>query len=286
MNYSLGIFSTFRDEAALKLFHSIYQNIASNKIKGKIAYIFCNREYGEDDLTDRLLKEVEKYSLPLICFSSCKFQPLLRKQGMEETRRMKRESVPLMEWREKYDREIIRRVENFTVDLIVFAGYMLITSKELCSRYDMINLHPAPPDGPKGAWEEVIWELISQKSPEAGAMMHLVTPELDRGPVVSYYTFPIQGEEYQTLWQQLEEQLPNITLEEIKREAYRTYPLFYKIREEEFRREIPLVVLTLREFTADRIKILDKKPYYQSVKGVCLNQEIDEYWRDLCLPRS
>ena len=277
MNFRLAIFSTFRDEDAFTLFRSIYQSIVNNQIKGKISFIFCNRENGENSLTDRLLREVEKYSIPLLCFSSRQFDSFLRKQGVKESQQLNKDSPRLLEWREEYDRQVIQRVEKFPVDLIVFAGYMLITGKELCSRYDMINLHPAPPGGPRGAWEEVIWELMAQKSAEAGAMMHLVSPELDQGPVVSYCTFSIQGKEYQEPWHRLKEELKNKNIREIKRESYRTHPLFCKIREEEFRREIPLVLLTLREFTEGRIKILNKKPFYYSKKGSCLSQEIENY---------
>jgi phosphoribosylglycinamide formyltransferase-1 len=46
----------------------------------------------------------------------------------------------------------------------------------------MINLHPAAPGGPTGTWQEVIWQLIEGRAVETGVMMHLVTPELDRGP--------------------------------------------------------------------------------------------------------
>jgi len=62
---------------------------------------------------------------------------------------------------------------------------MLIVSEELCQKYDMINLHPAPPGGPTGSWQEVIWTLIQNKADTAGAMIHLVTPELDRGPALA-----------------------------------------------------------------------------------------------------
>ncbi len=87
--------------------------------------------------------------------------------------------------------------------LSVLAGYMLITGKEMCQRYDMINLHPAAPGGPAGTWQEVIWQLIKNHTTESGVMMHLVTPELDKGPVVSYCTFPITGTAFDSYRQHL-----------------------------------------------------------------------------------
>jgi folate-dependent phosphoribosylglycinamide formyltransferase PurN len=55
-----------------------------------------------------------------------------------------------------------------------------------CHKYDMINLHPALPGDPTGSWQDVIWALIKDKAAIARAMMHLITPELDRGPVISH----------------------------------------------------------------------------------------------------
>jgi len=77
-------------------------------------------------------------------------------------------------------------VATLPADLCVLAGYMLIVGPEMCTRFNMINLHPAAPGGPTGTWQDVIWQLIKQRARETGVMMHLVTPELDRGPVVSY----------------------------------------------------------------------------------------------------
>jgi hypothetical protein len=127
----------------------------------------------------------------------------------------------------------------------------------------MINLHPALPGGPTGAWEEVIDELIRQRAATTGAMMHLVTPELDRGPVVAYYSFPIQGGAFVRFWREISEQRG---------------PLFWLIRQEGVRREIPLIILTLKAVAEGRIqikegKVLDSKG--KELKGLVLTQEVE-----------
>ena len=55
----------------------------------------------------------------------------------------------------------------------------------------MLNLHPALPGGPKGMWQQVIWELLEDEADETGAMIHLATAQLDRGPVVSTFRFSL-----------------------------------------------------------------------------------------------
>src|SRR4030042_5407098 len=94
----------------------------------------------------------------------------------------------------------MRRLEGFSAELYVLAGYMLIVGEEMCQRYPMLNLHPAAPGGPKGTWQDVVWKLIESKAAQTGVMMHLVTPELDEGPAVTYSTFSIRGQPFDRYW--------------------------------------------------------------------------------------
>jgi folate-dependent phosphoribosylglycinamide formyltransferase PurN len=64
----------------------------------------------------------------------------------------------------------MERLTGFNPDINVLAGYMLIVGAEMCQRYDMINLHPAIPGGPKGTWREVIWKLIETGASETGPL--------------------------------------------------------------------------------------------------------------------
>ncbi|MFC1987581.1 formyltransferase family protein [Chloroflexota bacterium] len=103
----------------------------------------------------------------------------------------------------------MNRLQDFSPDLCILAGYMLIVGQEMCRRYNMINLHPAAPGGPVGTWQEVIWQLIDSKAQQTGVMMHLVTPELDKGPVAAYCTFSIQGGPFDRYWQEIESSTSN-----------------------------------------------------------------------------
>ncbi|MBA7484923.1 hypothetical protein ES707_20454 [subsurface metagenome] len=138
----------------------------------------------------------------------------------------------------------------------------------------MINLHPAAPGGPTGTWQEVIWQLMESEARETGLMMHLVTPELDKGPAVSYCTFPITGVPFDSHWCEIRGQ----DIDEIKRRQGETNPLFKLIREHGLKREFPLILATMKAFSQGRVKIIDGRVTDSAgkpIKGYNLTEEID-----------
>ena len=255
--YQLGWFSTGRDKAARDLLTVAQRSIALGEIEAEIAFVFCNREPGESQDSDLFLKLVESYGTPVICFSSRRFKV---DKGAQ--------------WRLDYDREVMKRLQGFDADLCVLAGYMLIVGEEMCHRYNMINLHPAAPGGPKGTWQEVVWQLIDSEAEGTGVMMHLVTPELDEGPPATYCTFPIRGGPFDKYWREIEGQ----AVEEIKKRQGENNRLFKLIRQHGLAREFPLIIATLKAFSRGKVEIkggkvvdTDGKP----IKGYNLTDEID-----------
>ena len=177
-------------------------------------------------------------------------------------------------WRIDYDREVMQLLEGFQVELCVLAGYMLIVGAEMCQKYTMINLHPAAPGGPKGTWQEVIWQLIESRAERTGVMMHLVTPELDEGPPLSYCRFSIRGEPFDEHWQKLERQ----PLKDIKTQEGEAFELFKLIRQQGLQREFPLIVSTAKAFSEGKIKIQNSEIINSSgnhIQGYDLTEEID-----------
>jgi folate-dependent phosphoribosylglycinamide formyltransferase PurN len=134
----------------------------------------------------------------------------------------------------------------------------------MCRKYTMLNLHPAAPWGPKGTWQEVIWQLIESKATGTGVMIHLVTPDLDRGPVVTYCTFPIRGSEFDKRWREIEGK----TVAEIKAGEGEENTLFKLIRAEGVKREIPLIIATIKAFSEDKVKVVNSKAIDDSGKEV------------------
>ena len=272
----LGWFSTGRGEGSRRLLQAVQQSISNGDIDGKIGFIFCNREPGESEQTDMFFRLVQSYGIPLVCFSSKKFKERLpantnSRQELpvgsashyhSSTDAPGEENPSQQRWRILYDREIDKRIKKFAADICVMAGYMLILGEELCQRYTMINIHPAPPGGPVGTWREVMWKLIEQKAEQAGAMMHLVTPELDKGPVISYCSFPIKGMPFDPYWQKDDRD-----------------SLFALIRKYELAREFPLIISTIKALSHGDISIKDNMiidAHGKILKGYDLSREIDK----------
>ncbi len=266
--FRIGWFSTGRDKAARDLLKTVVKKITpayakaltsaiasadrpvdkKNEIPNtEISFVFSNYEEGENPENDKFFALLRKYQFLSVTLSSAKFKPDLRKENLGK-------------WRAEYHHQVIKLIEKYPVDLIILAGYMLIVSAEICQKNKMINLHPAKPGGPKGTWQEVIWQLISNKEKESGVMMHLVTPELDAGPPISYCTYPIVGKKFDNLWKQLNGKLKTENLEQIIKKEGENEPLFKKIRQEGLKREFPLIVSTIKNLASGKIKLNRKKP--------------------------
>lgn len=264
---NIGWFSTARGNSSRILLNSVFEKIQRGQLDVRIDFVFCSREPGESENTDRFLKQVEDYKIPLTCFSVRRFaqasrQPVGAKDG----------NLPA--WRLEYDRQVMDKLRDYNCKLCLLAGYMLIAGPEMCRRYNMINLHPALPDGPKGTWQEVIWQLIKENAGESGVMMHLVTPDLDRGPVISYCRYPIKGPGFDPLWSDMRRS----PLDVINTRDAQENELFKLIRRSGFEREIPLILHTLTAFSSGRIiisddRLLDAKG--TPIAGYDLTSEID-----------
>ena len=267
--YKFGWFSTGRDKAARDLLTTVNNSIELGEFEANIAFVFSSREPDESKESDLFLKMVKEYNIPLICFS---YQRFKTKKGIAGTS----QEETLLPWRLEYDREIMNRLPGFHPDLCVLAGYMLIVGKEMCQRYNMINLHPAAPGGPAGTWQEVIWQLIDDNAQETGVMMHLVTPELDKGPPVTYCTFPIIGKPFDKYW----EEIKGLSAEEIRRRQGEDNPLFKLIRQHGLAREFPLLIATLKTFSQGKVRISLEKQVIDAegkpINGYNLTDEIDE----------
>ncbi|MEE9115679.1 MAG: formyltransferase family protein [Thermoplasmata archaeon] len=268
----IGWFSTGRDEAARDLLTTVVDKIRDGTINGEIAFVFCNRERGEVAESDRFLDLVESYAFPIAIASSKDFKPEMRKEARKDGEVLRR-------WRLEYDVEIERVIAPFQWDLGVLAGYMLIVGEEFCQKHSLINLHPATPDGPKGSWQEVIWELIENQAEKTGVMMHLVTADLDRGPVITYCDFPIRGGAFTNLWTAMERKLETKTVSEIEKEEDEKEPLFLEIRKQGLIREFPLIVHTIIQFADNNLRIEGGQLIARGkplTGGYCLSDDINK----------
>ena len=116
--------------------------------------------------------------------------------------------------------------------------------------------------------------MIKEDAAESGVMLHLVTPLLDRGPVISFCRYPVKGPAFDPLWAAIRHSPPD----EVKAQAGQENELFKLIRQNGFEREIPLILLTLTAFSEGKIVIsgntlLDEKK--TPIAGYDLTAEID-----------
>jgi phosphoribosylglycinamide formyltransferase-1 len=264
---SLAWFATGRGQMSGKLLAAAREAIDARRLDAEIVVVFCNRAPGEDANTDAFLQQVRASGIPLVTLSSRDFR---KRVGGAVAR--KGEALPA--WRRDYDREVVRLLEPYEFDLGVLAGFMLIFGEEAAARWDLLNLHPAAPGGPAGMWQDVIWRLIEHNADRAGVMIHLATPELDGGPVVTYSTYPIRGPEFGPLWHDIECR----SLDEARADLGEELPLFKAIRRAGVAREVPLVVETLRAFADGRVRIEGKRVVDaggQPIAGYDLTEQIE-----------
>ncbi len=250
--YEIGWFSTGRDEAARQLLLSVHKALSKSSLQAHIHFVFLNRQEGERPESDKFIKLVRELGIEPVCFSSAEFEPQMRKKGKQNPEIMST-------WREDYDREILRLLTPYQPKFIVLAGYMLIVSPILCDFYNMINLHPAIPGGPKGTWQQVIWQLIKEKARQSGVTIHLVSPKLDAGQPITYCTYPIKGEGFDHLWLAWQEDLNQHGIERIKAAQGEAQPLFAEIRRQGVIRELPLLTQTVQELVSGDLQINDGK---------------------------
>ena len=169
-------------------------------------------------------------------------------------------------WRAEYHRGVSDLLVPYGLGVLVMAGYMLISSPALCRKFAILNLHPALPGGPKGTWQQVIWQLLDEEAEETGAMIHLATAQLDRGPVVSTFRFSLRGPDWDPLWRQFRRKRATMSLAEIAAAEGEAEPLFAEIRRRGEAREIPLLYQTLREFAEGRLNTSSGAVFAESTR--------------------
>lgn len=114
-----------------------------------------------------------------------------------------------------YDRRLADVLAVFAPDLVVLAGWMLLLSPQFLDRFPgrVVNVHPAllPDDAgnlvatsrgvfPALRGAHAVRDALSAGTPITGASVHLVTEDLDAGPVLLREEVPIlPGDDEATL---------------------------------------------------------------------------------------
>jgi len=92
-----------------------------------------------------------------------------------------------------FDAAFFDRVAAVQPDLIVCAGYMRLISDRAVRRFQgkMINIHPSLL--PAYAGLDTHARVLAAGDAETGASVHVVTPELDGGPVLAQSRVPVRA---------------------------------------------------------------------------------------------
>lgn len=88
----------------------------------------------------------------------------------------------------KRDLELSNVLSNYSINLIVLAGYLKMIGPKLLDKYTIINTHPSllPKFGGKGMHGMHVHEAVIQaKEQYSGATIHFVNQEYDKGNIIS-----------------------------------------------------------------------------------------------------
>ena len=97
--------------------------------------------------------------------------------------------------RATYDADLAEAIKPYKPDLIVLAGFMHVFSPIFTEAFpNTINLHPALPGQFPGAHgiKDAYTAFQRGEISESGCMVHVVTPELDAGPVIATRVVPFE----------------------------------------------------------------------------------------------
>ena len=90
--------------------------------------------------------------------------------------------------KDEIDIELENVLSNYTVDLIVLAGYLKLIGNRLINKYTIINTHPSllPKFGGKGMYGMNVHKAVVESKEEfSGPTVHFVNNNYDEGNIIS-----------------------------------------------------------------------------------------------------
>ena len=135
--------------------------------------------------------------------------------------RVKNQSIPSFAFTNAEFKEgivVLKKMEEFNVDFIVLAGFMVMVSPVIIKMYynSIINIHPAllPKYGGKGMYGHYVHEAVmAARETRTGITIHYVNEHYDEGAVIFQAECPV---------------LPSDTVEDIEKKVheleYKHYP--------------------------------------------------------------
>ena len=100
--------------------------------------------------------------------------------------------------REDFDSEMTMVLREHNAELILLIGFMRILSSKFCNQWKgkILNVHPSLlPKYAGGMDTNVHEEVLKNNDKETGCTIHLVTDEVDKGPVVIQKKCPVDSDD-------------------------------------------------------------------------------------------
>jgi len=115
--------------------------------------------------------------------------------------------------REAYDTDIMKKLKEKGIELVVLAGFMRILSSDFVAKYEsrILNIHPALLPSFRGA--HGIKDAYEHGVKVTGVTVHFATSELDAGPIILQECVKIE-----------EADTPDTLEERIHKVEHRLYP--------------------------------------------------------------
>jgi phosphoribosylglycinamide formyltransferase-1 len=170
-------------------FKAIHDAILAGKINGEIVLVFSNKREALG------LKIAQEQNLETLYLNPKEFDS-----------------------REAYDQAILDEVKKRDVDLICLAGYMKILTPLFCNELKnrIMNIHPALLPSFPGL--HVQQKAIDWGVRYSGATVHLVTADVDMGPIILQAVVPV-----------LQNDTEDTLSERILKEEHKIYPEAVKL---------------------------------------------------------
>lgn len=104
--------------------------------------------------------------------------------------------------KQAYEQEIVARLKELEVELIVLAGYMRIIGQTLLSQFEgrIVNIHPSLL--PSFPGKDAIGQALAAKVKVSGVTVHFVDEGMDTGPIIAQETVELDGTESAEMYQE------------------------------------------------------------------------------------
>jgi phosphoribosylglycinamide formyltransferase-1 len=109
-----------------------------------------------------------------------------------------------------FEQQALRELLVLSPDLIILNGFMRILSSDFISQFSgkIINIHPALLPSFKGWMAKAIYKEVIQKGIKiTGATVHLVTSDLDGGPILAQKAIKVTNVDNELILRQKVQQL-------------------------------------------------------------------------------